>query len=129
MAEHKYTLEGFDAVAANILAEVYEIFSKESAKDRDNMYEEWRLEYYIMEIMCSPMSSSWEFTRSKIGAAVELFFPGYGPEKQPKARYDRAFRRLTRRGFLYGSYTHDYRYGTKERSYGLKLGRYEKEAA
>lgn len=123
MAEHTFTLTGTDAVAANILAEVYEIFDRESSKDRANMYEEWRLEYYIMMIMCAPANSSWELRRSDIMKRVEIAFPGYGRETHP---WGRAFRRLTKRGFLYGSYTTQNWGGQKrERSYGLNLERYE----
>jgi hypothetical protein len=127
MKEFTYTLTGNKAVAASILDEVYAIFDVESSKDKENMYEEWRLEYYIMCIMCAPANIHWELRRSDIAAQVEKAFPGYGRESHPWAR---AFRRLTRRGFLYGSYTGGgYMGGKRERSYGLALTRYEKEEA
>ena len=133
MSEHTYTLTGNTAVAANILAEVYKIFDVESSKDKENMYEEWRLEYYIMQVMCSPSNIHWEPTRSRIEEMVGVMMPGYGPGENPitnsKARYAKAFRRLTRRGFLYGSYTVQNWGRKKERTYGLNLTRYEKEAA
>lgn len=124
MSEHTYTLEGNAAVAANILAEVYEIFDRESSKDKANFYEEWRLEYYIAMVMCAPANIHYELRRSKIAEQVGAAFPGYGPDRQPKSRYDRAFRRLTKRGFLYGSYStqNDWR-NQRERTYGLALGR------
>lgn len=123
MAEFTYTLTGNKAVAAAILDEVYEIFDRESSKDKANMYEEWRLEYYIMMVMCAPANIHYELRRSDIQKHVERAFPGYGRESQPWAR---AFRRLTCRGFLYGSYTGGgYMGGKRERSYGLALERYE----
>lgn len=133
MSGHTYTLTGTAAVAANILDEVYEIFDRESSKDRKNMYEAWRLEYYIMQVMCSPSNIHWEPTMSRIKEMVGVMCPGYGEGtndiSNSKSRYASAFRRLTRRGFLYGSYTTQNWGKPKERTYGLNLTRYEKEEA
>lgn len=127
MTEHTYTLTGSAAAAAHILEEVYRIFDIESSKDADNFYEEWRLEYYIMNVMCSPMLASYEIRRSKIIEYVKTFFPSYGDPR--KNDYNKAFRRLTRRGFLYGTYTTQNWDTPKERAYGLALDRYDKEEA
>ncbi len=126
--ELTHTLTGVNAAAAKILEEVREIFHTESGKDRANRYEAWRLEYYIMEIMCSPMNIWVELKRSNIEAMVALHFTGYSVERQGKARYDTAFRRLVRKGFLYGvtrnNRQFDSSYG-KQRCYGVALDRYD----
>ena len=132
MAEHTYTLTGHTAVAANIYAEVSDIFHRESAKDKANNYEEWRLEYYIISVMCAPSNIHWEVSRSNIEKYVATAYPGYGRDNQPKARYDRALRRLTKRGFLYGktaTLNAFSRNSRKERCYGLNLSRYDEKVA
>jgi len=116
-----HTLEGIDAASAKILEEVQNKFHGKGIKTlRKN---DWRLEFYIIQVMCSDMCNAYEVRKSKIMKMVELCC---GYENNPVSEWNTAFRRLTRGGFLYGSYTSNY-FGDpdKERSYGLKLGRYD----
>ena len=116
-----HTLEGMDAASAKILEEVQTMFhSKGPNTARKN---DWRLEFYIIQVMCSDMCNAYEVRKSKIMKMVELCC---SYENNTKAEWNTAFRRLTTRKFLYGSYTSNY-FGDpdKERSYGLKLGRYD----
>ena len=117
----KHTLTGIDAASAKILDEVQTIFHGKGIKTlRKN---DWRLEFYIIQVMASDMCNSYEVTREKIEKMVALCC---GYENNPKSEWNTAFRRLTTRKFLYGSYTHRY-FGDpdKQRSYGLKLSRYD----
>lgn len=122
--EFTYTLKGSRAAAAKMMAEVYEIFDnvKASAEPSDD----WRLELYIMQVMTADFAQSWEWPRDKILDVVKAACHGY---ERPKAEADTAFRRLARRGFLYGSYTQAFGNEKRKRSYGLKLSRYDTEKA
>ena len=116
------TITGTEAAAAMILKEVWDIFDKKSTKATD--YEGWRLEYYIMQIMCSPMNIHWEPRRSAILDQVNACCHNAAKNKTAK-EINTAFRRLTCRKFLYGSYTQAWGNEVKERTYGLKLSRYD----
>lgn len=90
-----HTLTGIDAATAMLLEEVQAIFHEKS--NESNNYDAWRLEYYIMEVMCAAMNSSFEVDRDKIEKMVELCCSSSGTKKE----FDTAFRRLVRGGFLY----------------------------
>lgn len=124
MKELTHTVTGTDAAAAKILEEVTAIFHKKSTKATN--YEGWRIEFYIMQVMCSPMNISWEPRKSDILKMVDATCHLAAAHKTKK-EINTAFRRLTCRGFLYGSYTQAYSPEVKERTYGLKLTRYDTE--
>lgn len=117
MTKQTYTLEGDYAVAAHILDEVGKIFFAEREK---NSRDKWRLEYYIMMIMCSPQNIMWQVRRSDIEKQVRAAFESF-VEEQDEYDFNTAFRRLTRRNFLNGNYRAD----QKERTYELVLDRWE----
>ena len=116
---HKLT--GINAATAKILEEVTAIFHGTGYKTtRKN---DWRLEFYIIQVMCSDMCNSYEVSRDKIEKMVALCC---GYENNPKSEWNTAFRRLACRKFLYGAYTSRYHGDPdKKRSYGLKLSRYD----
>ena len=121
MKELTHTLKGLDAASAKILDEVTSIFHGKGFKTlRKN---DWRLEFYIIQVMASDMCNSYEVRKSKIMKMVELCC---GYENNPVSEWNTAFRRLTTRKFLYGSYTQVHSCGNeRERSYGLKLSKYD----
>jgi hypothetical protein len=124
MKELTHTVTGTDAAAAKILEEVYAIFDKKSTKATN--YEGWRLEFHIIQVMTSPMNISWEPRKSDILKMVNACCHN-AAEHKTKAEINTAFRRLTCRGFLYGSYTKQNWTSPKERTYGLNLSRYDTE--
>lgn len=122
-----HTLKGTKAAAEKILEEVTKIFHDRPFNAATK--NDWRLEYYIMQVMCSDMCASYEVDKDKIIALVNIAHTGYGASRGIK-EINTAFQRLTRRGFLYGTtvtinpFSHDSR---KVRHYGLKLTRYDTE--
>lgn len=117
-----HEITGTDAAAVKILEEVTAIFMKKSTKATN--YDGWRLEYYIMQVMCSPMNVHWEPSKSDILKQVNVCCHNFAENRTAK-EINTAFRRLTCRKFLYGSYTQAWGNEVKERTYGLKLTRYD----
>lgn len=122
--ELTYTLTGTDAATAKLLEEVQEKFMATSWKVEPK--NDWRLEYFIMQAMCSAMFSHWEIERGKIEAMVRLAHD----YDRPRAEWDTAFRRLVRGGFLYSKRGNLVQFEPsrgKVTRYGLKLDRYDTE--
>lgn len=123
MKELTHTLTGYTAAAAKILEEVTAIFHKNVDKyTQDN----WRLEYYIMEAMCSPSCLAYVVQKDKIIRIVDACENDYAANFNP-ARINTAFRKLAHRGFLRGMTETFYKGGLsyRARCYELRLDRYD----
>lgn len=120
MKELTHTLTGIDAAAAKILDEVQTIFH---SKIDETQSDDWRLEFYIIQVMASDMCSAFELARNKIMDIVTASHSS----SYSKGQITTAFRRLTTRKFLYGTNGTFYQGGRsyKARAYGLKLTRYD----
>ncbi len=119
----KHTLTGTDAAAAMIMDEVYDIFFKTRSNVQPK--DDWRLEMYITGVMVSNACKNWEVEREKIEAIVKASHNEYD---RPKKEWDTAFRRLTRRGFLYSKRGNRVPFEPsrgKVTRYGLRLDRYD----
>ena len=117
--EITYTLTGHDAVTAMLLNEIRDLWWDDSTSIG-------RLEFYLMQAMCSDALASWEVSRKKIVAVANAMHDGY-IDRYDNERINSAFRKLTRRKFLYGATNSRYsRYGSyRKRCYGLKLSKYD----
>lgn len=119
---HQYVLKGTAAKAARMLDEVREVFTSKAHKV--NPKDDWRLEYYIMQVMCSDMFSYCEIERERIEEVVKLAC-GYD---RPAAEWKTAFTRLVRGKFLYSRYANRVQFEPsrgKTRYYGLDYNRYK----
>jgi hypothetical protein len=123
MKELTHTLTGLDAASQKLLDEVQEIFHSKpvTAPSKDD----WRLEYYIMQAMCSGFCSMYEIERNVIEAIVQS---ATHSAHVPKSEWDTAFRGLVRGGFLYSKRGNRVQFEPsrgKVTRYGLKLDRYD----
>jgi len=123
MNELTHTLTGFDAATAKILDEVQAIFhSRSNRAEKDD----WRLEFYIAQVMCADMNSAFEVSREKIKKMVELCNSYTCSDRA----WGTAFRRLTSRGFMYSKMhtinPHSYD-SHRVRHYALNQSRYDTE--
>lgn len=121
MKEPTYTLTGIEATAARILQEVQTIFH-DTPMDATTSHD-WRLEFYIIQVMAADMCIAYELSRDKIMDIVSACHSS----TYTKGQITTAFRRLTTRKFLYGTNGTSYSGGESHRSrfYGLKLTRYD----
>ena len=116
-----HTLTGIDAAAAKILQEVQQIFHDTPINATQS--HDWRLEFYIIQVMVADMCSAYELSRDKI---ISIVSASHG-STYSTGQITTAFRRLTTRKFLYGTNGTTYTGGEshKSRFYGLKLTRYD----